>query len=448
MKYLSNWQPLTNEDRHTALLFGFMRHAPVHNALNPWLLEVLGRRVDAEPLSQNTFWPRLPSIVPGSATTEPEIVFRAQDEDGPFTVVVEVKPGYGMMGPDQICREVVDVASSSDASRVACLMIGADLGAPMDLVKWKGQIEESLRTHLSGREVGVELKYASFASLGRAIRDCGQQVPVLSRYADDVLAKLRRKGLLGYDGTPMLDDLDGLTIPNAVEAFNRSIRAAREFFLQLHSQPRFTALGLQPYWAEHRMVRNGGSQVPTQPVEWFDTTVVIALYKTASWDPKRAVFICFDLLGDGREDADLCAGACAVTNPSVSYAFAQGERGAVLANPVLQGADAMSETLAGPGSQWRFARRPWKPGHGEEDIRWTLARLSEAIRIWDDEAAGMPGMTHADFKGISSETLNDWLKWWSNPKRASTGQAEKGKQPAAEIAKLEAELVARSRSAR
>ena len=41
----------------------------------------------------------------------------------------------------------------------------------------------------------------------------------------------------------MLDDLEALTVPNAVEVFNRAMRAARKFYLQLHGQSQFEALG-------------------------------------------------------------------------------------------------------------------------------------------------------------------------------------------------------------
>src|SRR4051812_7008909 len=121
MKYFSNWQPLSNEDRHTALLFGFMRHAPVLHALNPWLSLVLGRDVAAAPLEQGSFWPTFPSRVPGSLLTQPELVFDAHD-GRPLTVVVEVKPGYGMLDLAQISREVIDTAAFRKASRVACVM--------------------------------------------------------------------------------------------------------------------------------------------------------------------------------------------------------------------------------------------------------------------------------------------------------------------------------------
>jgi hypothetical protein len=52
---------------------------------------------------------------------------------------------------------------------------------------------------------------------------------------------------MGYDGAPSLEDLEGLTIFNAVEASHRIVEAGRQFFLALHGQPRFQRLGLVPY---------------------------------------------------------------------------------------------------------------------------------------------------------------------------------------------------------
>jgi hypothetical protein len=86
MIFLSNSQPLLNEDRHTALVFGFMRHAPTNLALNPWLSKVLGRSVEALPLRQHDFWPTLTSRVPGSVRTESELAFEA--DDGQRLIVV------------------------------------------------------------------------------------------------------------------------------------------------------------------------------------------------------------------------------------------------------------------------------------------------------------------------------------------------------------------------
>lgn len=83
---------------------------------------------------RRNFWPTLPSVYPGSVTTQPELVFDATDPE-PRKVVIEIKPGYGQQSLDQIVREVVDVAVRSSASRIACVMVGADLGAPMDVAK-------------------------------------------------------------------------------------------------------------------------------------------------------------------------------------------------------------------------------------------------------------------------------------------------------------------------
>src|SRR5688572_22230418 len=52
LTFLSHWQPLRNEDAHTALVFGFLRHADPEYGLGPWLTSVLQRErpVTAAPL--------------------------------------------------------------------------------------------------------------------------------------------------------------------------------------------------------------------------------------------------------------------------------------------------------------------------------------------------------------------------------------------------------------
>ena len=71
MTYFSRWSPLHDENAHTALTFGFLRHAPVEHALAPWLSNVIGRPVTATGLTPNDFWPSYRSIVDGSKWTEP-----------------------------------------------------------------------------------------------------------------------------------------------------------------------------------------------------------------------------------------------------------------------------------------------------------------------------------------------------------------------------------------
>jgi hypothetical protein len=123
----------------------------------------------------------------------------------------------------------------------------------------------------------------------------------------------------------MMDDLETLTIPAAVEIFNRAIRAARLFYLQLHSDSRFNALDLQPFGTGYRMWRNGASSAPTQPEKWFETTVIASVYRRPQWEPAAHVFVNFDLAAEGP-NAALCAGACSVGNPNyVTYSFAERE---------------------------------------------------------------------------------------------------------------------------
>ena len=207
MKYFSHWQPLRDEDAHTALVFGFFRHAPTSIGLDVWLTRVLGRPVSAAGLAPPSFWPHLVSVVPGSSYTEPEIVLAANDPE-PLTVVIEVKPGYGMHAIEQIRREVVDVASAHASSRVACIMVGADLSRPATTSGWETEVETAVAVHAS-HTVDVELYYSSFADAGRVITQVGISRPEWAEYAEDVVAQLRRKALIGYEGAPMFDDLKG-----------------------------------------------------------------------------------------------------------------------------------------------------------------------------------------------------------------------------------------------
>jgi len=55
-------------------------------------------------------------------------------------------------------------------------------------------------------------------------------------------------------------------------------------------------------------------------------------------------------------------------------------------------------------------------------------------------------MTSSDLAGVSTDTLRDWVRWWSHPRRSSEGAGEAGRDPAAEVAKLEAEIRARETS--
>jgi hypothetical protein len=288
-----------------------------------------------------------------------------------------------MLTSDQICREIVDTAAARSSQRVACVMVGADLTAPMNLTEWKDEVERWLVDLLPSQEVQVELAYGSFASLGRAAQECAVLEPEWTTYADDVRTQLHLKGLLGYDGAPMLDDLEGLTLPSAVEAFNRSIRAARNFLLQLHGQPSFIELGLLPFAQNaHRLYRNGGSEALTAQVEWFETTIAMCLYRHEGWDPQRVVFVCFDLLGTNGSDADLCIGACEVSR-EYTYGWVRAAPVDELDHPVLGQPSAVLPAMKSEvDGAWRFARKPWIVGQPEEDIAWALSGLKAATQIW------------------------------------------------------------------
>jgi hypothetical protein len=378
VSFLSYWQPLKDEDAHTALVFGFLRHAPAQAALDPWLSRTLDRDVSAEPLERSCLWPIVPAVTPGFQYTEPELVLTAHDGAGELIVVVEVKPGYDMFSLEQIRREVIDVAHDRDALRVACVMIGADLARPPSTTGWLQKVLEAAQIHLH-RLPDVELVYSSFAQLGQVIAECGGKLPEWSRYAADVNAQLLRKGLLGYKGAPMIDDLEGLTVPNAVEVYNRAVRAARQFLLQLHAQSGFEELGLKPPpgW-NFRMQRDDPSQVLTEDEFSFTTTVFFSEYESKrDAFPKGArAFVAFDLLGrDGDETAILAGYASCLNMDDLAVGrFAS----AIRDTELVDNDRPWSENASFHSAVWRFDRRPWHSGQADEDIAWALDRLRAA----------------------------------------------------------------------
>jgi len=387
MKLYATWQPLVNEDAQTALVFGMLRHLPVERALLPWLQGVLGRAVTAEPLQPGNFWPSYDSVFKGANWTEPELVFEVDDSE-PLLVIVENKPGFSGHRLEQLAREAVDTAKTEKPRRIALIMVGADLGPPMDVTAWREEIAAALKKHDLG-EVGIELVYSSWAALGRVIKGCAEAEPAWTAYVEDALAQLRLHGLLGYDGAPMLDDLEQMNVRNAVEAFNRTIRAARQFFLALHGQPRFKELGLMPYGKQtsFSMLRNGGSRSPTQAEEWFETTVVLCLYAKPGWDAGNGLFVGIDLL-DGDPEPEILAGAFRITggaDPLVAFAdLDEGE----IQTEQLRALD--KEPLPYPGttdySEWVYDVRPWVAGDPDPDVAWTVERLQAALPAWEAQS--------------------------------------------------------------
>jgi len=376
VSFYSRWQPLVDEDRHTALVFGFLRHAPVELALNPWLSTVLERPVDAAPLEASSFWPSLPSVVAGSEWTEPELVFDA-DDGRPLKIIIEVKPGHDMHHLSQLVREVIDVAAHSGTERAAIVMVGADLGRPASTTSWDAEIARAAAA--AGVSLEAELRYSSFALLGKVIRRAGDTANDWRPYSTDVVAQLHRKGLLGYEGAPMLDDLEGLTRRNAVEAFNRVTKAARQFFLQLHSESAFLGSGLRPElgsgYVAPRMLRDGRSDTLTAKEEWFESRLFLSIYGHQELGENERAFVGFDLVNGVSDEIEIIVGRCEGYPTEGIYRLAEAlaDEQASIADPRLR-----FEAKSGK-AHWIYDRRPWLPDLASEDLVWVVSRAAAAV---------------------------------------------------------------------
>ncbi|MGC9221654.1 MAG: hypothetical protein ACP5H2_09950 [Solirubrobacteraceae bacterium] len=145
MKFYSIWQPLKNEDALTALVFGFLRHAPAELALQAWLTQLTGEPVATGPLTSCDFWPRYESLVGGHQSTEPDLAFQL-DASGSW-VIVEAKPLYKQHDPHQLGREAVDTVHATGAQRATVVMVGADLGAPVEYATFEAEVRRQLAEH-------------------------------------------------------------------------------------------------------------------------------------------------------------------------------------------------------------------------------------------------------------------------------------------------------------
>lgn len=385
MKLYSIWQPLDNEDERTAAVFGFLRHAPPEHGLSPWLSEILGRRVTATGLNPDDFWPTYQSHVPGHRSTCPELVFRVDDSDGPLHVVIEAKPGSGMHTEKQLAREVVDTAHEEPASRVALVAVGADLGIPVEQSQWQAAVDAALAAH-GPAGASAEVHYSSWAQLGDQIEAAADAVPELASYAEDVLAQMRFRGMLGYKGAPVYDDLKGeLTVVNAFELVNRAAVSARQFFRFLHERPAFRSIGLDPYWgSSFQMRRNGTSTALTQDEQWFEVSMLLSAYRKADWPDGAGAYCAFYFAGDGDEPL-LQAGAFVTRWHELLAEYDYSETVDDLEDGHLakfEGSD-LAIKCAGDSSEWLYDERPWKPGEPDADISWAIERLQAAASVFD-----------------------------------------------------------------
>lgn len=382
MKFFSRWQPLVDEDAHTALVFGFMRHAPVKAMLEPWLTNLLGRHVTVdETLAPHDFWPNSRSLMEGRTRTEPDLVFAA-DDGRPLLIVVEVKPSFGQHYVEQIVREAVDTAGDRWPARLAVIMVGADLARPAETSGWQGELVTALRRHGHGH-VEAELRYSSWALLGQRLRSSAVEAPEWRRYSDDVVHHLRLKGLLGYNGGPMFDDLEGgLTVVNAVELFNRTVKVARELLLAVHAQSPFRAAGYEPFvGSSHRMVRDGTSGTLTQAPESFEASVLLSTYRKPPWPDGAGVYIGVWLTPGEGADAHLQAGAFrAAVQQDLVWSYASAEDADRPADDDLARVDrTLLECVSVTDyTEWVYADQPWRGGRGEDDVEWLSTPSGQA----------------------------------------------------------------------
>jgi hypothetical protein len=159
------------------------------------------------------------------------------------------------------------------------------------------------------------------------------------------------------------------------------MRAARKFYLQLHGQSTFEALGFLPYAsAGYRMWRNPSSYALTQDERWFQTNAIVSLYKREGWPETQAIFVNFDL-ATAADAADLCVGACRVAEGGIVDSFAWGERDKPAANTTLA-ASGFTYSIVQEPCEWVFERRPWLPGKADGDVNWAVEQLERASAVW------------------------------------------------------------------
>jgi hypothetical protein len=352
----------------------------------------LGRPVTAEPPEPHAFWPSYASVLDGHHRTEPELVIRAADNLGALIVIIEAKPGFEQHTEAQITREIIDVARATGCGRAALIMLGADRFEPANVSVWRDGLREARLTH-GLADLGVELHCSSWARIGEAIVACGKQATEWSRYADDAVHQLRNRGLLGYDGGPMFDDLDGLTVPNAVEVYNRTFKAAKNLLLTLESEQRFRDAVLVAFGGKSRLTADGGvGQGGLHRPDWeFETSMILAAYTKRDWPADGGVYVAISLTPEDARDPELHAGAFhapahEVTQLVWTYASAVAEpEDGKVRHPALERTDKtlLDNVWAGAKTEWVFARRDWVAGQGEDDLRWLLDRLDDAAGAWD-----------------------------------------------------------------
>ena len=137
----------------------------------------------------------------------------------------------------------------------------------MSVEAWASEVTRQV-AGLLGRFVEVQLAYASFRDAADIIRSCGARGPAWERYAADVLGQLHREGVLGYDGAPVFEQDDPLTLRSAAETFNLAVRQARLLAQAVAADKEYRALGLP---SQVDLLRGGNTgRVAATGASWFE----------------------------------------------------------------------------------------------------------------------------------------------------------------------------------
>ena len=303
-------------------------------------------------------------------------------DGGDAWVIIEAKPLYHQHASQQLTREVIDTVAATGASKVALIMVGADLGGHPDQAAWEQQIKSEL--YARRLEANVGLAYSSWAQLGACIESCGNASPEWAAYAEDVVRHLKSKALLGYKGVDVFEGLIEFNLATVIEGYNRVILAARQFFLALHRSERFLALGLQPRGSRgFEMLRDDPSSVITQYPDWFTTSTMISPYSHPNWQAGAGALAGFFF---DETDAYLVTGAfVAPTMADFAVTFAESENVELdeLNSAILRqaGAPEVATPAKGRKNEFRYGSRVWSGSHATADMEWTLVGLEQVVSL-------------------------------------------------------------------
>lgn len=388
-KFYAVWQPLAgaSEDVHTALVFGFLRHAPADAVLTPWLGKILDGDVAADGLDFDAQWPDYRSAF-GGQTTQPELTFSITKDGRRRLIVIENKV-YEPHTLAQTRREVIDSARARPPMDVTLVMVGVDGRCPYDLAAWADDTRATANQY-GITDVDLDLAYSPWSLIAEYIHRSVSTHPEWAAYATDVVEQLTRQGLYGYRGAPMLDDLSPMNPVNAVAAFNRIVATARLFFGALAERPAFAELGLGDGglpWME----RDPTSKL--LDARWDVFSTLACFFTRADWPHDCGAFTAFSF---GGEYAELCAGAyqCSEPRPIVAFANSDPENVEPPESHLLTaGAVRLPIVTATLRSVWRYETRRWErsdtaDGGPDEEIDWTLLALDAAVEAHSHARTG------------------------------------------------------------